>query len=248
MSHTRSRRQRAIHEANARRGYAAHVYTASTVFFIALCAQFILMESFVWALFFMAITVVIDATDGSLARKLKVKETAPGIDGRRLDDIIDYTSYVLLPMLFALQAGLLAPPAAAFAALAMFASAFGFSRTSAKLDAEGFFLGFPSYWNIVVFYLYLLGTPPLLNTLIVLGLALMVFVPLRYLYLTRLPRHRPANYVLALIWAALCLVALFWEPGPTQRLMLLVSLLYPAYYFVYSVLLDFRARAAARGP
>ncbi|MDQ3459888.1 MAG: CDP-alcohol phosphatidyltransferase family protein [Deinococcota bacterium] len=246
MSRPTSKRQRALQGANARRGYVAHIYTASTVFFIALSAQLILQGRYTWALLMMAVTVIIDATDGSLARKLKVKETAPSIDGRRLDDIIDYVSYVFLPMLFALETGLLAPPAAAFAALAMFASAFGFSRTSAKLDAEGFFLGFPSYWNIVVFYLYLFETPPLLNTLIVLGLALMVFVPLRYLYLTRLPRHRPVNYVLALVWSALCLLALFWEPGPVQRAVLFVSLLYPAYYFIYSMILDFRSRAAAK--
>jgi phosphatidylcholine synthase len=238
----RTAQERALSAASNRQGYLAHIYTASTVIFIALSAQLILQENYIWALFMMAVTVLIDATDGSLARRLRVKETASGIDGRRLDDIIDYLSYVFLPMLFALQTELLLAPAAFFVSAAMFASAFGFSRASAKLDAEGFFLGFPSYWNIVVFYLYLLDTPPLLNTLVVLTLALMVFVPLRYLYLTHLPRHRPANYLLCIAWSLLCLLALFWEPGSEQQGLLILSLLYPLYYFIYSMVLDFRAR------
>jgi phosphatidylcholine synthase len=224
------------------RGYLAHVYTASTVLFVALGAQFILQGQYRLALLMMIITLVIDSTDGMLARRLEVKETAAGIDGRRLDDVIDYLSYVLLPMLFALETGLFLEPAALVAAAAMFASAFGFSRASAKLEEEGFFVGFPSYWNVVVFYLYLFNTPPLFNTMLVLALALMVFVPLRYLYPSHLPRHRLLNYLLAATWGAVGVVALFLEPGAAQRGLLMVSLLYPAYYVVYSLILDAEMR------
>ena len=39
--------------------------------------------------------------------------------------------------------------------LPLLASAYGFSQVNAKTP-DGFFLGFPSYWNIIAFYLYVL--------------------------------------------------------------------------------------------
>jgi phosphatidylcholine synthase len=112
-------------------------YTASTLFFVALAAQWILEGSYRWALGALAVTIIIDATDGALARKFRVKETAAAIDGGLLDNIIDFTSYVVLPMLLLLQTGLLAPPGVLVTAFAMFSSAFGFSRTTANSPTRG---------------------------------------------------------------------------------------------------------------
>ena len=46
------------------------------------------------------------------------------------------------------------------------ASAYGFAQTDAKTD-DDFFLGFPSYWNVVAIYLWLLDVSPLAGTLLV---------------------------------------------------------------------------------
>ncbi len=43
---------------------------------------------------------LVDATDGLLARKARVKERLPAFDGARLDDIVDYLTFVFLPVLF----------------------------------------------------------------------------------------------------------------------------------------------------
>ncbi|ADI13664.1 CDP-alcohol phosphatidyltransferase family protein [Truepera radiovictrix] len=227
-------------------GYLVHAYTASTLLFVALAAQWILAGSFRLALAALAVTIVIDATDGSLARRYRVKETAAAIDGSTLDNIIDFTSYVVLPMLLLLRAELLAPPVALTVAFAMFSSAFGFSRTTAKLADEGFFVGFPSYWSIVVFYLYLLGTPPLFNTLLVFALSLLVFVPVRFLYVSRMTWGRSLHVGLGVLWTALCLVALALEPSTLRTLVLVVSLVYPAFYTVDSLQRDLGTRRARR--
>jgi len=223
-------------------GYLVHVYTASTLFFVALAAQWILEGAHRWALGALAVTIIIDATDGALARKYRVKETAAAIDGGLLDNIIDFTSYVLLPMLILLQTGLLAPPGVLVTAFAMFSSAFGFSRTTAKLADEGFFVGFPSYWSIVVFYLYMLDTPPLFNTLLILGLAVLVFVPVRFLYVSRLQRGRTLHIALGSVWSLMCLLALFLEPSGARNALLYLSLIYPTYYTLHSLQLDWLAR------
>lgn len=223
-------------------GYLVHVYTTSTLLFVALAAQWTLRGDYRLALAALAVTIAIDATDGALARKYRVKETAAGIDGALLDNIIDFTSYVLLPMLLLLQTELLAPPAVLIISFAMVSSAFGFSRTTAKLADEGFFVGFPSYWSIVVFYLYLLDTPPLFNTLLILALSFLVFVPVRFLYVSRLKRGRTLHVVLGTGWGLLCLVALLLEPGELRTTLLYLSLVYPVYYTVHSFQQDFLAR------
>jgi phosphatidylcholine synthase len=223
-------------------GYLVHIYTTSTLLFVALAAQWTLSGRYRLALAALAVTIVIDATDGALARKYKVKETAAGIDGALLDNIIDFTSYVLLPMLLLLQTGLLAPPAVLIVSFAMVSSAFGFSRTTAKLADAGFFVGFPSYWSIVVFYLYLLDTPPLLNSLLILGLSFMVFVPVRFLYVSRLKRGRTLHVTLGTLWGLLCLVALLLEPSSVRTTLLYISLVYPAYYTLHSLQLDYKSR------
>jgi phosphatidylcholine synthase len=179
-----------------------------------------------------------------LARRYRVKEVVPEFDGRRLDDIVDYISYVFLPVIFMLKAGMLLQPAVLFGSLPLLASAFGFSRVDAKLDDDGFFLGFPSYWNIVVVYLYLFDSPAWLNTALIVFLSIMVFVPTRYIYITRFHSHPRLHFAGATICGAALVAALF--VGEDVRWLLLIfSLIYPVYYTILSFLADWRARKAA---
>jgi phosphatidylcholine synthase len=227
------------------KAFLVHFYTASTMVVMLVATSFLLEGRLTAALFTMLLNIVIDATDGFLARRYQVKRHVPEYDGRTMDDVIDYVAYVFLPVVFMLQAGMLLAPAVLFGALPLVASAFGFSRVDAKLDDDGFFVGFPSYWNIVVAYLFLTGAPPWLNTLVIVFLAAMVFVPTRYIYITRFPHHRRAHFAAATVSGVLMLAALLLSPALRLPLVLL-SLVYPAFYTGYSLLLDRRARRAAR--
>ncbi|MEX2534251.1 MAG: CDP-alcohol phosphatidyltransferase family protein [Trueperaceae bacterium] len=229
------------------RGYLVHAYTASTLLFVSLAMQWIVEERYQLALLAMAATVIIDATDGALARHYRVTETAAGIQGDLLDNIVDFLSYVALPALFLLHADMLLAPATLWVSLVMFASAFGFSRTDAKIAGKGFFVGFPSYWNIVVFYLWMLGTGPLFNTALILVLASAVLVPLRFLYVTRLSRWRTLHFLLGGLWGLACLLALLLGEGQLQDLLLYASLGYVAFYLVHSLIEDARDRAHSAG-
>ena len=62
----------------------------------------------------------------------------------------------VLPLLLIWRAGLLPENCEAVLLLPLLASAYGFCQTSAKTD-DGYFLGFPSYWNLVAFYLYIVA-------------------------------------------------------------------------------------------
>jgi len=135
-------------------------------------------------------------------------------------------------------------PAVLFGSLPLLASAFGFSRVDAKLDDDGFFVGFPSYWNIVVAYLYLLGWPPWLNTLIIAALTVMVFIPTRYIYITRFRHQQLINYGGSLICGVALLAALFVDES-LRRPLVYFSLLYPIYYLIRSFVIDRNLRKAA---
>lgn len=226
------------------KAFLVHVYTASTMVILLVSSYLLLHDQLTLALFVMLLAVAIDSSDGMLARRYRVKEVFPEVDGRRLDDIVDYVSYVFLPVIFMLKAQMLSEPVVLFGSLPLLASAFGFSRVDAKLDDEGFFVGFPSYWNIIVAYLYLLSVPPWLNTVIIIVLSVMVFIPTRYLYLTRMRQHRWLHIGATFICGMLLLAGLFTQ-DPTRRLLLYFSLTYPVYYTIYSFVLDRRARKAA---
>ena len=169
-----------------------HLYTASGV----LLALFVAMELCGPApdprpiFLALAAAVVIDATDGTLARRWEVKRVLPAINGRTIDDIVDYLTYTFLPLLLIWRMGWVPAPGAVWIAPAMVASLFGFANTGAKDEGEGFFLGFPSYWNVVAFYagffhrLYGAGV----NAVILLLLALLTVLPVRFIYPNLAPR------------------------------------------------------------
>jgi phosphatidylcholine synthase len=117
----------------------------------------------------------------------------------------------------------------------LLASGYGFSRADAK-TADHAFTGFPSYWNLVVFYLYLMHLSPITNAIVLLALAVMVFVPLRYVYPSRMPRLRALTNTLGALWGVV-LLAIVWQLPSISPVLLWGSLLYPVYYFALSAAL-----------
>src|SRR3954454_93695 len=116
-------------------------------------------DAFRWSFGLMALATFIDATDGTLARKVRIKEVLPNFDGRKLDDITDFLTYTALPLVLVWRAGLLPPGLEWSLTVPLLASAYGFCQSAAKTD-DGYFLGFPSLWNVVAFYLYALQLNP----------------------------------------------------------------------------------------
>jgi phosphatidylcholine synthase len=229
--------------------WIAHVYTGLGAV-AALAATLAVVradyrEAFLW----LGLQIFIDATDGLLARALRVKERLPQFDGGKLDDLIDYLTYVFIPVLLALHAGLLPQSiGVGVGAVVLLASGYGFSQSAAKvLASDYFFTGFPSYWNLVVVYLYLLQLPPVTSAAILLGFAVLVFVPLRYVYPSRTEALRTTTNGLGAVWAA-TLAWLVWDLPARHVTVTLISLVFPIYYFVLSFWLDRQSRAAVAAP
>ena len=221
--------------------WVAHLYTASGAVLAFLAAVDIFEHDYRTAFFWLYLQVAVDATDGVLARALRVKDRLPWFNGAKLDDVVDYLCYVFIPALFVWRA-MLVPDAWAIplAAAMLLSSAYGFNREDAKTE-DHFFLGFPSYWNIVVFYLFVARWPAEVNGVILLVLVVLVFVPIRYLYPSRSPVLQAPTIALGVIWALLMLVML-WQFPAVSRAIFLASLVFPIYYAMASLWLEFARR------
>src|ERR1044071_5387467 len=221
--------------------WGVHLYTATGLVAAAGMAVLIVRggdDAFRGALALMVLATLIDSTDGWLARRARVKEFAPTFDGRRLDDLIDFQTYTSLPLLLIWRAEILTGTQGLWLLLPLIASAYGVSQVNAKTD-DVFFLGFPSYWNIVAFYLYLLRPPAWASLALIIVLSLLTFIPWRYLYPSqRAPYSRLTN-LLAVAWVASLLMILARWPADS-RWLILVSLSFPLYYMLMSWALTFR--------
>ena len=233
------------------RASAVHLYTASG----AVLALLILVAAYngnaVMALWLGLAALLIDSTDGLLARRFRVKELLPSFDGSLLDNIVDYLTYVLAPILLLWTVGYL--PAGALgvvlAALPLLASSYQFCRVDAKTgdDAETdhFFLGFPSYWNVVAFYVIVFDLGAGAVSVILLVCSLLVFVPIRYVYPSRTMALRKLTLTLTTLWLLSYVTILVQMPDPDPILRAL-SLLYLVYYFGLSFYLTARMLKARR--
>ncbi len=189
-------------------------------------------QVFIW----LAIAAVIDATDGMLARRFEVKRWAPRFDGCLLDNIIDFLTYTFIPIVFAYKFELVPSYAWPVLALVLFASAYGFCITSAK-TADGYFTGFPNYWNVMVFYFYLLEFPPLINALIMFIFVILVFVPIRYISASTI-KYRYIT-VIVMVLFGFALVVMGATMHDVDKRLVIGSLAAAVYYFAASFYLHF---------
>ena len=228
------------------RAVLVHLYTASG----AVLALLILVAAFqnqaVTALWLMLASLIIDSTDGLLARRFRVSEALPFFDGAMLDNIVDYMTYVFAPIVL-LWSGDYLPagtPGVVLAALPLLASSYQFCRVDAKTQ-DHFFLGFPSYFNVLAFYAIVFEPKPSVLAGVLVVCSFMVFVPIRYVYPTRTVAFRKLSLTLTALWLISYAVILVEMPEP-DPLILGFSILYLFYYFGLSLYLTGKILEARR--
>jgi phosphatidylcholine synthase len=214
--------------------WCVHLFTASGAVIAAAALIAIGRGDLATAGWLMLVALIIDAIDGSFARLVGVRQVLPHMDGRRLDDMVDYLNFVIVPAVFMVAAGSLLWWG--LAALPILASAYGFSQEDAKTE-DDFFLGWPSYWNVLALYLWLLDLSPLAGSIWLVGLSIAVFVPLKYIYPSKLKVLRITANLGGLIWS-LVLIGAIAMPELAERFYVVeITLSYPIFYMVLSVVL-----------
>jgi phosphatidylcholine synthase len=160
------------------------------------------------AFFWLGLALIVDGADGPLARWARVQERLPRFSGERLDLIIDYLTYVVVPAYIIHEAGrvpaTLAPVAAA---LILLTSLFHFIDRQSKTE-DGYFVGFPALWNVFALYLMVFSIPAEIGFALLIALALLTFLPLKWIHPVRVERLRPITLAVIAAWAAAVLVTL----------------------------------------
>jgi phosphatidylcholine synthase len=227
------------------RAWLVHLYTSLGLIVALLAVNAVAQGNAQAAFIFLGMALFIDATDGTLARSCQVLVWAPSFDGRKLDDIIDYMTYAFIPIFLALRFGLLQWNAFGMvtASLVLISAVYGFCQKAAK-TTEGYFTGFPNYWNIVVFYFFLMQSPPLVNGIVLLALAALVFVPVEYLSYSSRPLRRTTILMSGLY--GLALLYLLVNFNTISLPAILISLVFPAYYVIVSLVVFMQRRSRVR--
>jgi phosphatidylcholine synthase len=221
--------------------WLVHLYTALGLVCAAGMAVLIVRgddASFRAAFLLMMVATAVDATDGWLARKARVKEVLPGFDGGALDNHIDFQTYVTMPLLLLWRADVLPGTFAWLLLLPLLAAAYGFSQVNIK-TADGFFLGFPSYWNVVAYYLFALHPAVPVSVALISICSVLTFVPTTYLYATRGGPFSKLINIGSAVWFVSLWLVLF-GPEEYRRTIALASLAYPAMYLSLSAHVNFK--------
>ncbi len=217
--------------------WLVHVYTALGGV-IGMFALFATLEGRTrHAFLLLIVTIVIDATDGILARRVRVREVLPNFDGAMMDNVIDVLTYVWVPVVIMWAEKLL--PGTWWYVVPVLAALYAYGQAHMKTE-DAFFLGFPSYWNVIALYLYWLRPGAFAAVLIVLVPAVLTFVPTRYLYASKNRIFWKTTWGLGALWLVLALYLLTQEHPNTTLIWL--SLFYPAYYMLASFYVDWYAR------
>jgi phosphatidylcholine synthase len=224
--------------------WLVHAYTASGLVLAFLTVIAVMEGDTERALWLFLAAMVVDGTDGAMARYVQVKERVPWFDGAMLDNIVDYITYAFMPMVLLWSAGCLGDGTSAtvLAVIPLLASAYQFCRVDAKTD-DHLFLGFPSYWNIAAFYIVILDLGPGAVTGVLLVCAVLVFVPIGYVYPSRTTTLQAPTLILTALWLASYAALLAQNPDPSTWL-LVFSVAYIVYYVALSLYLTMRRKPA----
>ncbi len=198
------------------RAFAVHVFTAAgaALAFAALIAA----VRGGWETMFLClgIALIVDGIDGTMARALKVAELLPRWSGEVLDLVVDFATYVFVPAYAIAAGGLLPQPLAIPAGIVIVTTGAIYFADRHMKTKDNYFCGFPTLWNIAAFYLFVLKPVPWLAAGLVALLAILTFVPIKFIHPFRVARLRRVSIAAVVLWSMLAAYALLraLEPGP----------------------------------
>lgn len=184
------------------KAWSVHVFTASGVLLGTMALLALVDNNPVACLLWLGAAMMIDAIDGTLARKYEVQTILPHFDGSTLDMVIDYLTWAFIPALF-IYYFIELPPYLGLASvfIILLSSMFCFCNVDMK-SQDNYFVGFPAAWNIAAAYFYILDFPPFLTFASIAFLAILTVTRMKFLHPFRVRLFMPLNIAVTLAWCA----------------------------------------------
>ena len=189
-------------------GFSVHLFTASGSGVALLALYAAIDRNFAACFAWLGLALVIDGVDGTLARAARVTETASAIDGTVLDLVIDFLTYVLVPVVAIWRSDLI-PIDISFwlGVLVVFASGLYFADTRMK-TRDYWFRGFPALWNVLAIYLFVLRPPAYVSIAVILIGVAGMFAPVVFVHPMRVKKLRWLTILVSVAFFALSAVAI----------------------------------------
>jgi phosphatidylcholine synthase len=196
--------------------FLIHILTASGAALALLALEAAVAHRWSAMFAWLGIALAVDAVDGPLARLLKVADRLPRWSGDTLDLVVDFATYVFVPAYAITASGLMAPPFDLAAGILITVTAALYFADRNMKTSDSYFRGFPALWNAAAFYLLLLRPAPWLTAAVVVLLAVVTFVPFRFIHPMRVRRRRALNLAVLAVGGVLAVIALVrhMAPGP----------------------------------
>jgi phosphatidylcholine synthase len=195
-------------------GFSVHLFTASGGAVAVLALYAAIERHFAFCFAWLGLALFIDGIDGTLARAAKVHETAATIDGAVLDLVVDFLTYVLVPVVALWRSDLMPTQVSFWIGLVVtIASALYFADTRMKTE-DLWFRGFPGTWNILAFYLFLIRPPWVVSAVVLLAATALMFAPIVFIHPLRVARLRALTIALTVVWFAFAALAIFDDLAP----------------------------------
>ncbi|MFT4694097.1 MAG: phosphatidylcholine synthase [Francisella sp.] len=198
-----------------------------------------------FSMYAIIVAVFIDAIDGSLARLVDIKKLAP-LDGALLDNIIDFTTYSIVPCIWiyvssVVNADWLIP----IIVMITISSSYQFCQMNAKTD-DHFFVGFPSYWNVIIIFMLCFQSSQSMNEIVIIILTIFSFIPIKYIYLSRIEHISKSKlikiftFLFTMLAAISTFCAVITYPHKTPTPIISIILAFTIFYILFSFKLNIK--------
>ncbi|MCB0569871.1 MAG: hypothetical protein KDC66_08925 [Phaeodactylibacter sp.] len=209
--------------------WGVHLFTASGVITVFMALLAVSKGSLREAMLWLVAAQFIDGVDGTLARRFRVTEVLPYMNGKNIDFVIDFASYAIIPAYMIYASGLIGGWwNLACALLILMVSAVYYGKEG-MVSEDHYFVGFPVMWNMAAFYmLFVFQWGHWANVILVAALSILHFVPIKFAYPSRTLRWRWLSLGLtgAGILAALGILYYYPERKPLFNAFVNLVLLY----------------------
>lgn len=209
-----------------------HLYTASGGIFALLALISIDHGQWSRAMAWLVVCFFVDGTDGLLAKRARVWEVLPNINGKDIDHVIDFLTYAFVPAYFIYRSDLVLPNLAfAMTCYVILVSAIYYGRQG-MVSEKNQFSGFPVLWNLVVFYcFFVFGAGQVINTFLVLVFGMLHFAPIEISYPSKNITRQKTPVFVGFSMLLVLLAILFYYP---TRNATLITLAYFGFaYFIF---------------
>ncbi|WKC90644.1 phosphatidylcholine synthase [Borreliella carolinensis] len=223
--------------------WLVHIFTASGLI-VGLYSVISIVNGDYSLLLKLTVTgLIIDGIDGTMARKLKVKELIPEIDGTLLDNITDYINYTFIPVIFFYLGEFIEEKYKAVICIGiLLSSAYQFSRTDAKTN-DNYFRGFPSLWNLFVILNIIFKMEQITNFITMSICIITSFIPIKFIYPSKTKELRKITIPITIISCLIFVVSIFSELSTTAlKIAKTVLIFYFAYLTLASIYLTYKTR------